>query len=97
MGNILTSPRMRETLGYEQMDDYAPIKVRMRDEACPELCGQKQPARTLAGAPLSQKGEAIRIKAEKAEARPVGHASAFLFELYRGLISRNYQSSPESR
>ncbi|WP_195976130.1 hypothetical protein [Hydrogeniiclostridium mannosilyticum] len=77
MGNILTSPRMRETLGYEQMDDYAPIKVRMRDEACSELCGQKQPARTLAGDPLSQKGEAIRIKAEKAEARPVGHASAF--------------------
>ena len=28
MGNILTSPRVRKTLGYDQMDYYAPIKVK---------------------------------------------------------------------
>lgn len=31
LGNVITSPRAREILGYDQMDYYTPIKAIERD------------------------------------------------------------------
>ena len=31
LGNVITSPRAREILGYDQMDYYTPIKATERD------------------------------------------------------------------